>query len=496
MRRRSWPLRGLAAAGLTLALAAACSSRAPIPAPQHPLAATPREALSSGTEAAPIPGHRALRYERRTLANGLTLLVVEGAPNGIVSVCFVSRALSTLDPRASAPVSTVAAASLMRATRVGSEVHDDLLERAGFSPTLELLPEGLVVIDRMLADELPRFVEALEQTLRSPVVEPGALSLMLRSRIERFSAHRYTPDGVIDDRLPAMLYAEGDRRALGLEARVDILSAIQPERIEARQAELIDPARATMIVVGDVAAAEVEALVQARFASWPEREPPPPAPPPRLRTEGPRGLGIVQSLVRSYVKLVERAPPLMHEDHAAFLVIEQLLGAMFGARLNLVLREREGVSYGFHARYAASGDAGELALVTALDPSVTASALRAIIGELSRMRGEGEGVLPDELARAKTRAREQLRAELDSSQGVALHFGRAALCEAEPESVEARVARIDGLTASDVAAAARRWIRPDRAPFVVVGSAGVVESVRGAGLGEVERMAAPQRSRR
>jgi hypothetical protein len=47
-----------------------------------------------------------------------------------------------------------------------------------------------------------------------------------------------------------------------------------------------------------------------------------------------------------------------------------------------------------------------------------------------------------------------------------------------------------------VEAAARRWIRPDRAPLVGVGRPDVVDALRAAGAGELEVMQAPERRRR
>ncbi|HJL20542.1 MAG TPA: insulinase family protein [Sandaracinaceae bacterium LLY-WYZ-13_1] len=480
-------------------LATGCRVREAIPPPQRPLAATPAEALAEPPSVELDAPGLSLRLVRRELDNGLTIFVSRGAADGVVSVAFVDRSGGRWDPRAPAALTELTVDTLLRATRtVDGGVVDDLLERAGFTPEVHLLGSGWLVRDRILFEELPRYLTGLERSLRHPVHREADLRLVLDARVERRSALVLTPDGLIADRLPGLLYADGDRRAGSLRDEIAVLRGLGVDDLTARHDALLDPRRCAIVIAGDVEPLGALPLVRARFGGWEAGDAPPmDAPPPRHRTEGARGLVIVQPLVRTYLKLLEHAPPLAHEDHAAFLVLEQLLGGMFASRLNLVLREGRGISYGFHARYAATATEGELQMVTAIDPAHTAAVVEAILEELRRVRGEhGPGVRPFELSVAKTRAREQLLADLDHSLGVATTIGVHWLAGRDPEALPALLARLDALDADAVEAAARRWIRPDRAPIVAVGRADVVQALRAAGTGSLRVIAAPERHRR
>jgi zinc protease len=490
----------LAAAALLLGLAltaAGCRLRAPIPQPRTPLAATPAEALPDRPAETLDEAPFRLRLVRRELNNGLSVLISRGAPHGVVSVAFVDRAAAAWDARAPEPLTRLMASAMFRATETDAGVVDDLLEREGFSPEVELRAAGLVITDRILFEELPRYLDGLDRALRRPVYRPEDLRLVLDARTERLAAHVLTPDGLIADRVPSLLYREGDPRAVSIRDRLEVLGGVESEALARRHAQVLDPSRCAIVIAGDVEPLGALRLIGERFGAWPRHDSAPEIEAPRYREAGPRGLVIVQPLVRTYLKLVERAPPLGHEDHAAFRILEQLLGGMFGARLNLALREERGISYGFHARYDASATEGELELVTAIDPDHAGPVADAILAELRRVRGEeGAGLEALELELAKTRARERLLVDLDTSAGLARTLAGYWLAERDPMEVSTVLARIDALDAEAVQAAARRWIRPDRAPLVAVGRRGVVDALRGVGAGELEVLEAPERRRR
>ncbi|HMO72682.1 MAG TPA: insulinase family protein, partial [Paracoccaceae bacterium] len=178
--------------------------------------------------------------------------------------------------------------------------------------------------------------------------------------------------------------------------------------------------------------------------------------------------------------------PFPHADYPAFLVLEQLLGGMFASRLNLAVRERAGASYGFHARFGASATEGAIEMETAVDPPATRAVLDAMLAEVRRMRGELGGVEADELAIAKARARELLLARLDGSLGLAHAIARRLQIGQEPGAAGDVLRRIDALDERAVEAAARAWLRPDRAPLLLVVRPEHLGAIEAAGLGTIE----------
>ncbi|MEQ9078058.1 MAG: insulinase family protein [Sandaracinaceae bacterium] len=490
-------MKSAALIALGLALSA-CTLRASLPPPRHPLAATPLEALPDPPREPLEDRPFRMRLVRRELGNGFQTFISRGEQTGVVSVVFVTRATPLWDRRAPQDVTSSMAGLMLRAT-VGEdgEVIEDLLQSEGFSPDVSVLPGGVRVFDRVLMEDHGRYLVALERTLRHPAYREEDLRRALDARIELLEGHLGGVDGFIDDRMPQLLYAPDDPRGAAMQGRLEVMRGLTTEALRARHAEMLSPAHGALIIAGDVEPLGILPVVGQLFSAWPASELQPELHGPRYPDAAPsRGIAVVEPLLRSYIKVIEQAPPLTDPDHAAFLVLEQMLGAMFASRLNLAFREDARVSYGFHAEYAASGTEGELALATSVDPGASRQVVEEVLRELRRVRGDEEGIQELELSLARTRARETLMASLDTSQGLALSIAQRVMAGLDPGSIGTTLRRIDRLSADDVEAAARRWIRPDRAPLVVVGRGDVVADVMASDQVQLQAFQPPPRRRR
>lgn len=467
-----------------------CGLRPSLPAPRRPLAATPAGAVGDPPTEPMASTPFRLRLVRRELSNGLRVVLSRGEPNGVATVVFVSRATPRWGADVDPEVTSQMARGLFRAVQTDGGVVDDPMERELADPTVEALPEGIRITERLPVEELPRYLALLERSLRAAIFRPADLTRDRAPRLDRLRVRRRGPDGRIEAHLAGLLHAPSDPRARGLDERIAGLEGLDADALRRRHRALSDPGQAAIVIAGDIDPAAVLPLVGRRFSAWSgEAEPAHPVE-AGYRGEGPRLLLVEEPLVRSFVRVVDRAPPFVDRDYAAFLVLEQLLGRMFGARLNLTLRERRSVSYGLHAAYRASAIDGEIELVTAVRPDRTREVVEQILAELRRVRGDGGGELePLELSLARTRARETLLATLDTSEGLARAMARRVLAGQEPGAMGPLLRAIDGLDAAAIQAAARRWIRPDRAVFAVVARPDALGRVDELPLGPALRVA-------
>jgi len=469
-------------------LLAGCTGRATIGPPRVPLTATPSDALPEPPTSVWPSEPLRMRLVRRELSNGFRIVLSRGEPNGVVSVAFVSSATPRWDGRADPVVTSWMAHMLLRAT-VGpdGEVVDDLLSREGYSTDLELGASGLILRARMPREELPRYLQLLDRAVRNPAYREEDLAQRLRMQVDRIETELTRSSGLIDDRLPTLLYAPDDPRAHGMRERLDAARSVTPAQLRARHADLLDPSRSALVVTGDVDNS-ILSFIGRTFSAWPEHpvEPEPIAATYRDGAEGVRGRVVVRPALRAYLRLVDRAPGFSHPDYAAFLVLEQILGGMFASRMNLTVRERSGASYGFHAHYGASEGSGAIEMETSVDPGYTRPVLEAMIAELRRVSGEGTGITETELFLARTRAREMLLAQTDSSLGLVSAMARRVQVGQEPSAFGAVLRALDRLTPDAVEEAARAWFRPDRAPLLLVVRPEHLDHVQQAGVGRLE----------
>src|SRR6266436_9218226 len=80
--------------------------------------------------------------------------------------------------------------------------------------------------------------------------------------------------------------------------------------------------------------------------------------------------------------------PRKHPDFFPTLVMNAVLGGLFGSRINLNLREAHGYTYGASSFYDWRRGPGPFVVSTAVQSEVTAPALREILLEIDRIRTE------------------------------------------------------------------------------------------------------------
>ncbi len=485
-----------AATLIACATLTACAGRAGLPPPRAPLAATPRDAIPRPPRP-PADAPIAIDARVHRLDNGLTVVVSPRPAEGLATVVLVDQAAAGRDLRSTRAVTELTAFAMLDATRTDAGVVPDYARHEGYDLRLGLRARALVATATFAADRLDPFLAVLDATVRQPVFRDERIARLLERRVETVAGELATAEGILDDRLPGLLYGEADPRHAPLRRSFTELQRITPRDLRIRHAELLDPAACTLVVVGEVDEARVVARAAEVFGAW-APHPSPPQLAPAQPAEAPvRGVGVVRPLLRPWIGVLERAPPSGHADHPAFLVLSEILGGMFSSRLNLLVRESETLSYGLGATYEASPDGGELRVVTAVDPTQVARFVGTLLGELARVSGAGGGLEARELTIARTRARQLLRARLDSTAGVAGAIVESVLAGLPLDHVERVLARLDRLTKADIEAAAARWIRPDRAPIGVVASREVFESqLTRVPLGPFQVIVPPPRVRR
>lgn len=254
-----------------------------------------------------------------------------------------------------------------------------------------------------------------------------------------------------------------------------------------------DPRRATLVIVGDIGQAEATTLATRLFGGW--RTPGSPLPAVAAPAAPPRGStrvvlvdkpGAAQSIITIGAPGVERTS----RDYPALVLMNTVLGGSFSSRLNDILREQKGFTYGANSGYAWRPLAGPFSAGAAVRTDVTDSSLAIFFQEFRRLRTEP---VPDsELERARSYAvlgplgNYETTGQVLGQLSTALTFGMPlAQAAAELES-------IGRLGAADVQRVARQHLDPDRLTVVVVGDlARVRPGIEALGLGPVSVVLPP-----
>lgn len=435
------------------------------------------------------------RFVRERLPNGLGLVTAHlpGRPLLVAHLLFHGPgAGATGEPAERAGATVLAARAMIEGTRrrdavelieaserLGAELAADSgwdsfavsveVPRSRLAPALGLLAE-VALEPSFPADEVQRLRDERLNDLLQAKAEP-------RRRVERaFAETLYAPGAA---------YA---RPQGGSEATVP---GLDRDTLAARHAALLDPTHATLVLAGDLAGIDAMTLAQETLGGWSAGTAGAPARPASglaADARGPGGRVVVvhrPGSPQSELRIGHVGVPRRVDDFHAISVLNAILGGLFGSRLNALLREQKGYTYGVHSSFDTRVGAGPFAVRTAVQTEYTVPAIADTLEELRRI---GEAPVTDE---ELTTARDYLVGvfplRYETSGQVAGAIAGLIANGLPDDELDRYRPAIAAVTPDQVLEAARNRIRPAEVSVVVVGDADAfLPALESAGIGEVD----------
>ncbi|MFP5068622.1 M16 family metallopeptidase [Pseudonocardia nantongensis] len=420
-----------------------------------------------------------------TLPNGLTVLAARRPGIPMVEVVLripVAAPSAVADPAWTAGTE-VLAETLLTGTGSRDRVGiDDELAAVGGELGVGVDPEWLVAGGSALASGLPTVLDVLADVLTG-ATHPDAEVDRERARLaERIAVARAQPRTVAREALQRKRF--GDHPIVSEMPLADAVSAVTPQRVRALHTDAVVPDGARLVLVGDIDPEAAIAEVARRLAGWTgthrARELSAPPAPVAGDLELVHRPGSVQSQLRLTAPGLDRT----HPRYTALQVANLVFGGYFSSRWMENVREDKGYTYGAHSGQEFVPGGAVLGLDTDVAGDVTAAALLETRYELGRM----VAVPPteQEVESARRYAIGSLLTSLDSQSALAGTLSVLDGAGLDVEWLRERPARLEAVTADEVAAAAAEFFAPPRFTGVVVGDAEVI-GARLAALGGVTR---------
>jgi zinc protease len=331
---------------------------------------------------------------------------------------------------------------------------------------------------------LPRAVTLLAEAARTPRLDPADVTRVRDDEVTALRMDWAQPGPRADAALRTDLFGATDRYARPLHGDPASVAAVTAEDVaEFHASWLTRPG--VLLVAGDLSRLDLAELGAAAFAGA-TGEPLAPAGPLGVPIATGRRVLLVDrpGSVQSTLRLGHRAPERANPDYVAMTLVATVLGGAFTSRLNHLIREVKGYTYGIRADFAMTRRFGRFGISTSVQTAVTTPALTDTIGEVVRTRLEG--VTEEELEVARTWRAGQLTVDMQTSGSIAGALATLVV-HGLPDDHYATLRRsLLEATVAEVSAAAARHLHPDGLTVVVEGDGAVIrEELAASGLGEI-----------
>lgn len=420
---------------------------------------------------------------RARLGNGLEVVLVEShtIPKFTGELFFRSGNAAVAHRAPGLAEMTASVARTGTSRRTSRQIEEDLrrigadLSTSAGSDTAAIAFAGLTEF----AGELLGLVGELAREASFPQAE---FERERRQTLEALRIERTTPGFLASERLRKVLFGAHPYALVApTEAQVE---AYRREDLARVYEEHYRPGNALLVMVGDFAAAEMQARIEKAFASWKGERPEAPQPPAPRAARGRRvSLVHLPGAVQAQILMGCHAITRKHPDWVRLKLTNSLYGGAFNSRLVMNIREAKGYTYSPRSAVNALRQHGYFSVHAAVRNEVVAATLAEIFYELDRLRSLP--VPEDELDDARNYLSGVFSLGLGTQDGLLAQLSTVYLDELAEDYLETYRDRVRALAAEDVLAAARKYFDSANMQIVVVGDRGRIES-QAALFGEME----------
>jgi zinc protease len=430
--------------------------------------------------------------QRATLSNGLTLLLLERHATPLVNITLAVDAGYAADRPDRAGAASLALDLLDDGTTTKDTFQiADALDALGAQivtgSSLDLSFVRLRALSRNLRGSLDIFADVI---LR-PGFPQDMVDLAKRRRLAQIAQEKAQPTAVAQRVIAPLLFGSNHAygnpiTGTGYEQTINALSRAD---LVAWHGGWFRPNNATVIVAGDATLAAIVPELERVFSAWPRGQAPPKQIRPVPPTSGKRVYLIDKpDAVQSVIVGAHVSEPGGAAEDLAIETVMLNFGGMATSRLNRNLRLDKHWSYGTSGGLTAARGQQPFMIIAPVQTDKTKESIVEIQKELRDVAG-ARPIRGDEFAsimRTQTLGLPGRFSTLVSLENAAAQLVNYKYAD---DYFSSYAKRVRELTDADLAAAARKFIRPDEVIWVVVGDLAQVEKgIRELNLGDVVRL--------
>jgi predicted Zn-dependent peptidase len=334
--------------------------------------------------------------DRGTLDNGLTVLRCHRPGQQVVAVEIFLAAPLEAEPEGLDGVATIMARALSEGTdKHSAEEFAAELERCGATLDAHADHPGVRISLEVPVSRLAKALGLVAEALRAPAFTDSEVERLVRNRLDEIPHEIANPARRAAMQLSKELFPATSRMSRPRQGTEATVAGIDSAAVRAFFEAHVRPATATAVVVGDLTGVDLDAVLADTLGAWTgDTAEPRPVPPVTADDTGRVVIVDRPGAVQTQL-LIGRIGPDRHDRvWPAQVLGTYCLGGTLTSRLDKVLREEKGYTYGVRAfgqvlRSGPQGGAAMLAISGSVDTPNTGPALDDLWKVLRTLAAEG-----------------------------------------------------------------------------------------------------------
>jgi zinc protease len=424
--------------------------------------------------------------QRSELANGLGVVSYDIPGQYVISVRLAVPMPLDREAREREGIATIMARTLDEGTvRHTAEEFAELLERKGIALGAGVSDSGLIVDLDVPKRHLSEALDLLSQAVREPAFPAGEVSRHVKTRLAEIDQERAVPGQRAALEFIATYFDASERASRPTAGTKATVAVIMPQDLVAFHAANVAPHGATVVLAGDLGDLDVVSEVESALGSWSGAGPEVVEPQEATR-----------SVDAARVVFLDRPGSVQTEFYigcpgpdrrveggwAPYQVAGFVVGGSPSARIDAVLREDKGFTYGIRSGFRPRRRGGMFLTSGSVRADSTVEALGLLIDILDKAR---DGFTAEETQAGVDFIGKTAPGRYATADTVAEEAAGLSLEGLTTEFTTTNLLALTGVDAAGLARAYARFVSGEWT-VVIVGDASLyAEGVRGLGRGEV-----------
>lgn len=389
------------------------------------------------------------------------------------------------EPRELEGVATIMSRTLDEGTELRSaNEFAAALERHGAAYGVDVTVDALHVEISVPVSHLSEAVALLAEAITKPAFNAGDVGRHVTIRLGEIGQERAGAAYRAREAFAANIFDPSVRRSRPTGGAPDTVRGLTPEAVREFYQRNVGPGRAQILFAGDSGGQDVAAIIDEAFGSWTSQaEPAAPTPEP-IFVSGNRIVVVNRpGSVQSQLMIGCAGPDRRDEVWGAAAVASHVVGGTISSRVDRVLREEKGYTYGTRSSFAAPRKGGLFNLGGSVRTDVTGASVDDAVRILLEAR---DGLTDREVAEARENLIRTAPLRYEQADSIAQQVGSNIAAGVPLDFADTYLAQIAATTAESATEAYRKYVGTSGLLIVVVGDEpAITGQLTGLALGDV-----------
>lgn len=439
---------------------------------------------SKQPENGPDPLLKVQNIWEENLSNGIRVLGIEQTELPLVDFQLSIKGGLFMDDIIKVGSANLVAMMLMQGTKNKTPLElEQAIEDLGSSISVVVTDDAMVIRANCLSSKFAETFKLVEEILLEPRWDEKEFERLKNETIEGIKRGKTSASTTASLVFARLIYGDDNILSKNIAGTEQTVAAISLDELKNYYAKSFSPQNSSITIAGSVSEKEAMNVFRSLENKWKKFDVSIPKP-KAFKTLTSSALFFIDfpGARQSEIRIGNPAIAYTHPDFFKATVMNYTLGGSFNSRVNMILREEKGYTYGARTNFTGSEFPGYFAASSGVQSNATLESVEIFRNEMIKYR---EGVTQEDLQFTKDALLKSNALKFETIGALRGMLSLIAKYNLPYDYVKQQEKQIMEMTLEEHKSLAQKYIHPDKMVYLIAGDAKTqLDEMRKLGLGE------------